>query len=80
MTDGDLIKAARQRCGITQKALANAAGMTKAHIGMIECSRRRFPRSKLAHLPKPIRLELGTALIAEHEAIISELRQAMNQP
>ena len=80
MTDGDIIKAARQQCGFTQDSLAKAAGMTKPHIGMIECGRRRFPRSRFAALPKPIRLALGPALISEHEAIISELREAMEQP
>jgi len=75
MSPGEAMTLARRRLGLPQKAIADIWGVSTAYVSAVETGDKRFPRERVANLPIEIRREIVTALIADHERAIAELRE-----
>jgi DNA-binding XRE family transcriptional regulator len=62
--DGKMLRALRQRAGMTQQALAKAIGLPQSHISEFEKNRRAVPYKHARKLAETLRLIPGRLLTA----------------
>lgn len=65
---GDAIKARRQALGLSQEALAEAAGIHVTHLGGLERGVRNPSYSTLVRLAQALRMEPGILLTSADHA------------
>lgn len=77
---GHRIRAARKTAGITQVALAQAAGISPAYLNMIEHNRRPIAGSLLLRLAEALGLPPADLTGTEEGRLLAQLRAAATDP
>lgn len=77
---GHRIRAARKAVGMTQVALAQAAGISPAYLNMIEHNRRPIAGGLLLRLAQALDLPPGDLTGTEEGRLLAQLRSAATDP
>lgn len=67
MSPGEMLATLRQLQGLTQAALAKAAGMTQANISSMESGRQQIGRDRALVLAKPLHVHPAVILFPHYE-------------
>lgn len=67
MSPGEMLATLRQLQGLTQAALAKAAGMTQANISSLESGRQQIGRDRALMLAKPLHVHPAVILFPHYE-------------
>ncbi len=70
LINGPALKAIRERSGLTQTALASAAGTNRSHLSNIESGRRKASAGLCIALARALKVELP-AILADPTEVAS---------
>jgi transcriptional regulator with XRE-family HTH domain len=70
---GALLRSARQAAGLPQEAQAQACGVSRTLISLIEHGKRSLPEELIPRLPEAVRPVIIEAVVREHQKAILRL-------
>lgn len=75
MQIGTALADARKAAGISQRALAGQLRISPSYLCDLEMGKRSFPLARVKDLPESIRRDVANAMLAEHDAVGTELKK-----